>query len=161
VLVHVSASYALIDEFLQTLIAVKSHTHSDLEKYVHDARVLADRTMPEAGVSCSRFHGVRDLFGAADRVRPDSGSRPDMLNAGPVHNPLAVVDDKVRVRGHEGLRVACSSIMPTISSDNTHAAKSVAADKAAFPHQRAAGDGAMGGGRHWLPHIIRRMSDSA
>lgn len=35
------------------------------------------------------------------------------------HDPLAVVDDRLRVHGIEGLRIADASIMPTIPSGNT------------------------------------------
>jgi len=37
------------------------------------------------------------------------------------HDPLAVVDDRLRVHGIEGLRVADGSIMPTVTSGNTNA----------------------------------------
>jgi GMC oxidoreductase len=33
-------------------------------------------------------------------------------------DPMAVVDDQLRVRGTEGLRVADASIMPTLTSGN-------------------------------------------
>jgi choline dehydrogenase len=37
------------------------------------------------------------------------------------HDPMAVVDDQLRVRGLAGLRVADASIMPTLTSGNTKA----------------------------------------
>jgi choline dehydrogenase len=38
------------------------------------------------------------------------------------HDPMAVVDDQLRVHGLQGLRVADASIMPTVVSGNTNAA---------------------------------------
>ncbi len=35
------------------------------------------------------------------------------------NDPMAVVDDRLRVRGVQGLRIADASIMPTITSGNT------------------------------------------
>jgi len=37
------------------------------------------------------------------------------------HDPMAVVDDQLRVHGIQGLRVADASIMPTLTSGNTNA----------------------------------------
>jgi choline dehydrogenase len=48
----------------------------------------------------------------------------------PVSDPLAVVDDQLRVHGLEGLRVIDASIMPTMLSANLNAATLMIAEKA-------------------------------
>jgi choline dehydrogenase len=46
------------------------------------------------------------------------------------HDPMAVVDDRLRVHGLDALRIADGSIMPTIISGNTHAPIVMIAEKA-------------------------------
>ena len=49
---------------------------------------------------------------------------------GPDNDPTSVVDDELRVRGLEGLRVADASIMPMMLSANLNAGVMMIADKA-------------------------------
>ena len=46
-------------------------------------------------------------------------------------DPLAVVDERLRVRGIQGLRVIDASVMPTITSGNTNTPTIMIADKGA------------------------------
>ena len=46
-------------------------------------------------------------------------------------DPMAVVDDRLRVRGVSGLRVVDAGVMPTITSGNTNSPVVMIAEKAA------------------------------
>ena len=50
---------------------------------------------------------------------------------GPDGDPMAVVDTELRVRGIDGLRIADASVMPTVPSNNIHAAVIMIGEKCA------------------------------
>ena len=50
---------------------------------------------------------------------------------GVADDPLAVVDERLRVRGLAGLRIADASVMPRITSGNTNSPTMMIAEKAA------------------------------
>lgn len=78
----------------------------------------------------SKVQSDDELLGAA-RQRGTTTFHPNgTCRMGPSGDPLAVVDDRLCVRGLDGLRVVDASIMPTMLSANLNAATMMLADKA-------------------------------
>jgi choline dehydrogenase len=71
-----------------------------------------------------------ELLGAAKQRGTTTFHPAGTCRMGPANDPLAVVDDQLRVRGVEGLTVADASIMPTMLSANLNAATLMIGEKA-------------------------------
>jgi len=72
-----------------------------------------------------------ELMDFARRVGVSSYHVNGTAKMGPASDPGAVVDERLAVRGVEGLRIVDASVMPTIPSANTCAATMMIAEKAA------------------------------
>jgi choline dehydrogenase len=71
-----------------------------------------------------------ELLGAAKERGTTTFHPSGTCRMGPASDPLAVVDDQLRVHGLESLRVIDASIMPTMLSANLNAATLMIAEKA-------------------------------
>ena len=72
-----------------------------------------------------------ELLDFARRYGVSSYHQNGTAHMGPDSDPNAVVDDQLRVRGLEGLRIADSSVIPSIPSANICAATMMIGEKAA------------------------------
>jgi len=71
-----------------------------------------------------------EMLGAAKQRGTTTFHPSGTCRMGPASDPIAVVDDQLRVRGLDGLRVIDASIMPTMLSANLNAATMMIAEKA-------------------------------
>jgi choline dehydrogenase len=71
-----------------------------------------------------------ELLGAAKQRGTTTFHLMGTCRMGPESDPTAVLDDQLRVRGLEGLRVVDASIMPTMPSANLNASVLMIAEKA-------------------------------
>ena len=99
------------------------------------ARRLLETKPLEPYVDYEDFPGDKvqtddELMGAAKERGTTTFHPAGTCRMGPTSDPLAVVDDELRVHGLEGLRVIDASIMPTMLSANLNAATLMIADKA-------------------------------
>ena len=71
-----------------------------------------------------------ELLGAAKERGTTTFHPMGTCRMGPDNDPTSVVDDELRVRGLEGLRVVDASVMPMMLSANLNAGVMMIADKA-------------------------------
>ena len=83
-----------------------------------------------------------ELLGAAKQRGTTTFHPSGTCRMAPASDATAVVDDQLRVRGLEGLRVIDASIMPTMLSANLNAATLMIAEKASDLLLRPRGPGA-------------------
>ncbi len=88
------------------------------------APYVTEETLPGPAVSS-------DAELAADVRRRGVSNLHPVGTCGMGHDPAAVVDPRLRVRGIERLRVADASIMPSIIAGNTNAPSIMIGEKAA------------------------------
>ena len=109
-----------------------------------------------AAAAAAWHAGTRPVSGRGDAARAGLQTDDELLDfarkngsttyhligtarMGPATDPGAVVDDRLRVHGMQGLRVVDASIMPSMPSANTYATTLMIAEKAA-DFLRAAGN---------------------
>jgi len=96
----------------RNILAAKSVAHFEPEEFLPGTHVASDEDLVrEAGnIATTIFHPIGTCKMGSD--------------------PMAVVDDRLKVHGLEGLRIVDASIMPTITSGNTNSPVIMIAEKA-------------------------------
>jgi choline dehydrogenase len=102
---------------------------ADLQRAILDAPAFDDvRGKPLHALDQSKRKDVeRDIRNRADTQYHPVGT----CKMGPASDPMAVVDEQLRVRGVERLRVADASVMPTLIGGNTNAPAIMIGEKCA------------------------------
>jgi choline dehydrogenase len=90
------------------------------------ARYAPEEFRPGAAVQSDE-----DLLAAAKALATTIFHPVGTAAMGTADDPLAVLDERLRVRGLQGLRVVDASVMPTITSGNTNAPTVMIAEKGA------------------------------
>ncbi len=98
-------------------------------------RILAAPAMarfePEEYLPGPQFESEEDLAREAGNIGTTIFHPVGTCKMGPADDAMAVVDNKLRVHGVDGLRIADASIMPIITSGNTNSPTLMIAEKAA------------------------------
>jgi len=89
------------------------------------------RYAPEEYLPGATIDGEEDLARAAGDIGTTIFHPVGTCKMGRADDREAVVDDRLRVRGFDGLRVVDASVMPTITSGNTNAPTIMIAEKGA------------------------------
>ena len=86
---------------------------------------------PEEFLPGPQAQTEEELIAAASQIGTTIFHPVGTCKMGPFTDPMAVVDARLRVHGIDRLRVVDASVMPTITSGNTHAPVTMIAEKGA------------------------------
>ena len=105
---------------LSGLKLVRKLMHSDVMKPYFGGEIYPGETI----------QSDEDLLNTARERGTTTFHMMGTCRMGPAHDPSAVVDHQLKVRGMQGLRIADASIMPTMPAANTNAASLLIGEKA-------------------------------
>ncbi len=133
--VHASSADVFANPVIQANYLADPRDQEVLVNGIRLARRLLQTPELAQYVECETLPGPdklsdSDLLDFARRYGVSSYHVNGTARMGPASDPMAVVDDELRVHGLQGLRVADSSVMPTIPSANICAATMMIAEKA-------------------------------